>query len=306
MLEGIELTPKGLKEVYKDKKVSEQSELDFQLLEHESPVVRAFVYDRVTRNYNENTEDLQRFVAQLKSENDPLVVAAGIKSLFNNLKVSAELYNFVKSSAQNANANVRANAALALCNSNNKMLDGIFDEALKLLNDSDKDVRKNVCKYLPAFGNEAIVPKLAQILSSNDENDLAIHGDCLDGLVSMWYNYPMFDRQSEAAYLATLNYLKTTPRSKKVPAWNGMSKLGNSADKKPAWKEAATYFNANDVVAVMSEIAKDSAADVNARKAAIKSVAALGSKEDLETLNNAIEDADKLVKKAVLDALAKK
>lgn len=305
LLDGIELTPKGLKTLYVGKKVEEAVEFDLKLIKHESEIVRAFVFDRVTRNYNENQKELQIFVAALKAEKSPKVIAAGLKSLMNNLKVSSDLYEFTKECAKHDDKDVRNSAALTLSNSNNKSVDGIFDEAIKLLNDSEKDVRKTVCKNLPHLGNEAVIPEIVKILTSSEQKDIDIHGDCLDGLVSMWYNYPAFDSQSEAAYKATLDYLKTTPRTNNVPAWNGMGKLGYNADKKPDWKAGATYFKAEELVSVMSDIAKDAAVSFNARKGAIKSIAAIGSKADLEALNAAIDESDSKTKKAVADALAK-
>ncbi len=305
LLEGIELTPKGLKTYYEGKKIEEVVVLEQQLIKHESEIVRAFVFERTVRNYSENQKELKNFVAVLKAEKSPKVIEAGLKSLMNNLKVSADLYEFTKECAKSDDKVIRSSAALVLSNSNNKSVDGIFDEAIKLLNDSDNDVRKVVCKNLPRSGNEAVIPEIVKILGSSEQKELDIHGDCLDGLVSMWYNYPVFDSQSEAAYKATLDYLKTTPRTNNVPAWNGMGKLSYNADKKPDWKAGATYFKAEDLVAVMFEIAKDPEASFNARKSAIKSIAAMGAKTDLEALHAAIDEADIKAKNAVEDALEK-
>lgn len=306
LLEGVELTSKGLKSLYDGKKYSEVDELDFLLLGHDNEEVRTFVYNRSIRNYSSNSDELQKFVAYLKGEKNAEALEAGLKSLSNNLKVSPDLYEFAKTCAKSDDTSVRAMAAYALSNVNNKSVSGIYDEAIKLINDPENDVRKVVCEELPRSGNEAVVPELVKILKSTDDKDVAIHGECLNGLVSMWYNWPIFDNYSEAAYNATLDYFKTTPRTKKIPAWTGMSKLGNNY--KEEWKTTATFVNLDDIVAVMADVAKDDNADSMVRRSAVKAIGVFGTKADLESLNAAMGDSKDSanVKKEIESAIAKK
>lgn len=311
LLEGVELTPKGIRTIYKDKSYQENNATDLILLEHESPEVRAFVYNRSTRNYSKGDEELAKYVQHLQAEKDPTVLAAGLGSLMNDLKASDDLYKLALAAAKHENAKVRARAAYALSSTNNKSVEGIYDEALKLLNDSDKDVRKTICQRLPEHGNEAIIPELVKILNSNEEKDAEIHDGCLDGLIAMWYDWPFFKSHSEAAYKATLQYFKKKPRGKNNPPWNGFSKLHWGFEKASVeWMKASPYFKAEDVASVMVDVAKDPAVEWLARKSAVDVVVAFGTKKDLEKLNAAIVDTtkfeDRSVKKAVVDAIAKK
>ena len=312
LLEGIELTPKGpkgLKTLYTGKSLAEQTSIDMTLLTHESPVVRAYVYNRVTRNYSENSNELVGFVKQLQNEKDPTVLAAGIRSLMNTPRQNSDFYTLVLAAAKHENADVRNSAAIVLSNVNNKNVAGIYDEALKMLfNDSDKKVRGTICSELPRFGNESIIPEIAKIIYSEEEKDVAIIGDCLEGLIRMWYSSPSFDQHSEAAYKETLKYFNKKPRGKNNPPWNSLSRLLKGYENASAeWKEASSYLKPEEIVAAMVDIIKDPGADKITREYAIKVIPNFGTKKDLEKLDAALTDtADRnaqSIKKKIAEAI---
>lgn len=308
LLEGVELTPKGLKTLYTGKSTAERRQIDMTLLTHESPVVRAYVYNSVTRNYDKGDAELDKLVKQLQGEKDPTVLAAGIKSLMNNLGRSSDFYTLVLAAAKHENADVRNSAAIVLSNVNNKNVAGIYDEALKMLNDSDKKVRGTICSELPRFGNESIIPEIAKIIYSEEEKDVAIIGDCLKGLIRMWYFWPSFDQHSEAAYKETLKYFNKKPRGNNNPPWSSVSLLNKSSEKASAeWKEASSYLKPEEIVAAMVDIIKDPGADKITREYAIKVIPNFGTKKDLEKLDAALTDtADRnaqSIKKKIAEAI---
>ncbi|MCQ2097357.1 MAG: HEAT repeat domain-containing protein [Fibrobacter sp.] len=309
LLEGVELTPKGLKTLYTGKSTAEKSQIDMTLLTHESPVVRAYVYNSVTRNYDKGDAELDKLVKQLQGEKDPTVLAAGIKSLMNNLGRSSDLYNLVFAAIKHENVEVRKSVAIVLSNSNNKNVAGVYDEALKMMfNDSDKKVRGTICRSLPDFGNESIIPEIAKIIYSEEEKDVAIIGDCLEGLIRMWYFSPFFDQHSEAAYKETLKYFNKKPRGKNNPPWNGLSRLLKGYENASAeWKEASSYLKPEEIVAAMVDIIKDPGADKITREYAIKVIPNFGTKKDLEKLDAALTDtADRnaqSIKKKIAEAI---
>ncbi len=293
----------ALKALYAGKKTAESSAIDIQLLKDSAPEVRAYAWNRATRNYDNESDELKALIDNLKAEKNPEVLAAGLKSLMNNLKVSTDLYSFYKECATHSDAKVRGGAAMGIINSNNASVDGIFDEAMKFLNDADKTVRGNACRDLGRLNKpEAVVPALDKILQSNDENDVAVQDKCFEGLMNMWYNAPMFDKFDESAYKASMNYLKKTPRTDKVPAWQVVSPFKKAP--KDSWKNLAKGFDAKALVATLTDIVKDENAGKMLREYAIEAIGAQGEKADLEALNAALTD-DKL-KAKVTKALEKK
>lgn len=293
----------ALKALYTDKKGPERHEIDMQLLKDSAPEVRAYVWNSVTRNYNDENDELKALASNLKAEKDATVLAAGLKSLMNNLKVSTDLYSFYKECATHSDAGVRGGAAMGIINSNNASVDGILDEAMKFLNDADKTVRGNACKDLGRLDKpETVIPALDKILQSSDENDVAVQDKCFEGLLYMWYNAPMFDKFDESAYKASLNYLKKTPRTDKVPGWQIVSPFKKAP--KDSWKALAKGFSSKDLVSALTDIVKDENAGKMLREYAIEAIGVQGEKADLDALNAALTD-DKL-KAKVAKALEKK
>lgn len=56
--------------------------------QHEAPAIRVLAYGTITRNYDSENDDLKFFIDLLKKEQDTKVLAAGLHSFMNNLKVS--------------------------------------------------------------------------------------------------------------------------------------------------------------------------------------------------------------------------
>lgn len=157
--------------------------------------------------------------------------------------------------AKNENAKVRRRAALAIGNSTNKTLDGAVDAVISLMDDSDNEVRKVAYQYSGMLENDRVVEPIVKLLKN--EADSELHGSGIEGLVSLWYDYPQHKNTSEAAYRATMDYLRNEPRNDKVPYWTAIGSFASKNEKNyDAWREKATYFNPDEIMQVMTNIVK--------------------------------------------------
>lgn len=250
--------------------------------QHEAPAIRVLAYGTITRNYDSENDDLKFFIDLLKKEQDTKVLAAGLHSFMNNLKVSQELYEFYKACASHEDASVRSGAMMGLINSNNKSVAGIEAEAVKFLDDKDEKIRMDACKGLARANNAAALDKIDAMLKANEASQAKLLGSCAEGLEALWYDAPFFKNFDARAYNMTLTYLKS-PRSKDIPAWQVISNLKKAP--KPEWfKLSDGVYKAADVTAVLVDIAKDKNAPKMAREYSIEAISVHGSKADLKAL----------------------
>lgn len=239
------------------------------ILESDSPQVRGYGISLITSLTGVSDKNLELAKKLIANETNTYVLYNATKALSNEARSSKEVADFLIKMASNENAKIRTAAANALGNSWSKGVEGAADTIIKLMNDSNKDVRKTACRYSGKLADESVIEPLVAIL--NNENDADIHGSCIEGLVYLWYDYPFFENTSEKAYKATMDYLKKTPRTDKVPAWTavGAFKTTSTQDSFKKWKEKATYFNTDEVYNVMVDIIKDENAAYLARTSAI-------------------------------------
>lgn len=266
----------------KGKSHQEANEIDRAALQHEDNAIRILPYARVTRNYDSDTEELKFFTEQLKNEQDVKVIAAGLRSLMNNLAVSPELYEFYKQSASHADATVRNAAMMGIINTNNNSVPGIEVEAVKFLDDKDQKNSIDACKALARANNVAALDKIDSMIKAYDVSQAKLLGSCAEGLITLWYDAPFFKKFDARAYNMTLTYLKS-PRSKDMPAWQVISPLKKAP--KPDWfKLSDGVYKASDVATVLIDIAKDKNVSKMTREYAIEAIGIHGTKADLEAL----------------------
>lgn len=260
-----------------------------KLLTSEYPQVRGYGISLITSLTGVSSNNLELAKNLIAKETDPYVLYKATEALSNEAKSSKEVADFLIKMASHENAKIRVKAAYALGNSWSKGVDGALDTILKLMNDTDMDVRKAACKNSGKLEDEAVIEPLVKILNNPDEADL--HGSCVDGLVTLWYDYPFFKKKSEKAYNATMNYLKKTPRTDKVPAWTavGSFKVTSTQDAFKTWKQEATYFKEDEIYNIMVDIIKDANANYLARTSAIEVIKAHCSAEKFNSLKAVVD-----------------
>lgn len=300
---------KVISEVSRGRKRPEQTDAIFtKLLKNSSPSVRGVVVQEFGGLFGMSAETASKLVKALNGEQNVFVLKQGIRTLANQLKYD-DVKQFVLGQIGNPDKEVRKAVGLSVANSWSKGIDGVNDAVRKLLEDGDDDVRKTVLGYVGQLADESFIPDLVKVL--DDPKQGKLHGDAMRSLYTMWYDYPQHKNTSKAAYEATVKYLKTTPRSKDIPAWQTVGQLATRNEKAyEAWKSKATYYNNAEFLKLMMDIAADPNANWLGRSPAVKVIAKIGTKADLEKLKGIVsaneDDKDrKLVLSSIEDALKK-
>lgn len=300
---------KVISEVSRGRKRPEQTDAIFtKLLKNSSPSVRGVVVQQYGGLFGMSAETASKLVKALSAEKNAFVLKEGIKTLANQLKYD-DVKQFVLGQIGNDNKEVRKAIALSVGNTWNKGIDGVNDAARKLLADGDDDVRRTILGYVGQLNDESFIPDLVKVLDDPEQGKL--HGDAMKSLYTMWYDYPQHKNTSKAAYEATVKYLKTTPRTRDIPAWQTIGQLANRNERAyNAWKAKATYYNNAEFVKLMMDIAADPNANWLGRGPAVKVIAKIGTKADLEKLKgivsaNADDKNQKNVLNSIEDALKK-
>lgn len=269
-------------------KLPSPSEYVEPLLKSEAPQVRGYAISNVGSILGVSDSHIAAAKELLKNEKNPYVICCAVRALANEGGKDADIGKFLLNSAKNENSKVRKQAAMAIGSSWNKNLNGAVDTMITLMSDSDKDVRSRAYEYAGGLGDEKVIEPIVNML--NNPEDAELHGNGIDSLNKLWYDFPFHESTSEAAYRATMDYFKTTPRTKDVPSWTAVNSLKNKNDSHyDEWRAKATYFNANEFAQIMTEIIKDTNANSFARSGAVENIAAHCSKETFDSLAAVID-----------------
>lgn len=286
------------------KRTDSQAAIVDKLLSYPSPQVRGIAVQQYGGLFGMTAETASKLVKALENEKTPFVLKEGIRTLANELKHD-DVKNFVLGQIDNEDKFVRKSVAISVGNYWSRGFDGVKEAALKLMGDKDEEVRKTILSDVGQLADDSFVPELVKVL--NDPAQSKLHGDVMKSLYTMWYDYPQHKNTSKAAYEATVNYLKTKPRTKNIPAWQSVGGIQNRNDKEyAAWKAKATYYNNAEYLKLMMDIAADPDANWLGRTPAIKVISKIGTKADLEKLKATISgNSNDKDGKRVLDAIEK-
>ena len=282
------ITDEAIKAIESKAKPSQEKYIE-KLIKSQSPQVRGYGLSLMPSLTGISSKNLELAKELIKNETNNYVLYQATKALSNEAKNSKEIADFLIKMAEHQNAKIRTAAAGALGNSWSEGVEGAVQTVIKLMNDTDKDVRKAACRNAGKLNDESVIEPLVQILNNPDDAD--IHGSCIEGLVTLWYDYPFFKKTSEKAYNATMDYLKKTPRTDKVPAWTavGTFKTTSTQNAFTEWKQKATYFNTDEIYNIMVDIIKDGNANSLARTSAIDVIKAHCSEDKFKELKSVID-----------------
>ena len=282
------ITDEAVNEISSSAKPSQEKYIE-KLIKSESPQVRGYAVSLMPSLLGVTSKNLELVKELIKNETNEYVLYNAIKALSNEAKNGKEIAEFLIKMSENENTKIRLAVASALGNSWSEGVEGAVSTVIKLMNDEDKDVRKVACKNAGKLNDESVIDPLVKILNNPEDSD--IHGSCIEGLVTLWYDYPFFEKYSEKAYNATMDYLKKTPRTDKVPTWTaiGSFKTTSTQSSFTEWKQKATYFNTDEIYNVMVDIIKDGNANWLARTSAIDVIKAHCSEEQFKELKTTID-----------------
>ena len=256
-------------------------DLVFEMMKHEAPQLRRWALIKTYSLYGMNSQHLNAIKELIANETNLYVIHEAIKALSNEGS-DPVVGQYLLDMAKHENAKIRKDAALALGNSWSKSIEGAVDAIITLMNDSDLEVRKTACKWSARLADEKVIDPLVVIL--NNDADAKLHGDCMNALAALWYDYPSFKNTSEKAYNAFINYLKKTPRTENIPNWTSLSPISTKGSAYEDWKAGTKYFNVKNFCAVCTELIKDNNTNWLLKDAAIKAIALHGTKTDLQAL----------------------
>ena len=280
------------------------------IIANDSAKVRAYYYSKLGNVFfDESTAYYAPIKAKILAETEAIAIAYAFRYLASNFRSDAEFCNFVLSHKDNENAMVRKWFSSAVTYLQPADKTPFVDAVIKLLGDEDVDVVTEAALNCGTLEDDRLVEPLAKILK--DENLADAHDDALTSLIRMWYDYPAHDNYSEAAYKATMDYLKGDYASADLPSWLGLSKMATKGTKYDAWAAKATYVNNDEIVEAAKNIFEDEAKARLVRTQCISIIGVFGDKADLEALQATIDKvesaSDKSSYQSKLDAeLAKK
>ena len=223
----------------------------------------------------------------LDKETDQAVLYAAIDSL-SSCGEDPYFAKFFIKMAENENPLIREQAAFAIGNQWSIGAEGMEEAIVKLMKDEDITVQETACSRAGELANDQLIEPLVEIL--NDPEQIDLHDECIESLMTMWLDAPFYNNMSEAAYRATIDYLSTTPRTEGVPAWDAVFRLRNIDEEDlDEWKTKATYYDSDEICNIMIDILADPEADWLARNQAISVIIKIGSDAQKETLKSTVE-----------------
>ncbi|MBQ4408487.1 MAG: hypothetical protein II852_15920 [Bacteroidales bacterium] len=234
-----------------------------------------------------------KILTALNSETNLYVINAGIQSLQDEISNDANVAKFILSKAGHENLQIRLSVAQAICKKSNLGVPGVTDAIRMLMTDPENRVRSSILELIGNLGDETFIADLAKIL--NDVAQAYCHRSTLKSLFKLWYNTS--GKSSPAAYNVTIEYLTQKPRTNQIPVPDAISYMyfaqALSSDyyveKYNEWKSKNDFYSESQWIEIMTDLATDNNAAQQVRTSAIKEVAKIGTKENLETIKKAVE-----------------
>jgi hypothetical protein len=219
-----------------------------RMIDHRSPAVRVQAASMVRMDV------LARAAA---SERDPRVLEAFVRIAGKQAR-NPDAGSLLRVATRHPDGGVRLDAVDAIA-ANPNMTSGA--ETLVALAETDPDlrVRRAACEQAGRFSAVAVLPLFER--ATANVTDPSFYAACMEGLASMV-------NTSEPAYRLFLRRIAESPRSEHTPPWTVMS-IFCDIEARPAYVDAA------EVRRVFAGVIADRRASMQARSAAIESLAGL-------------------------------
>jgi len=264
-------------------------ELGKRLLANPSPAVRL----ETAKLMGADRASRDAIVEVARTDAHPGVRQALVRELADEGARNPSVASMLFAASSHPEVAVRREAVAALTSPANRSLPGGAERLVAIVeSDPDPALRREACTQAGKLGNPVLLPMYERATAS--VADPAQYAACMEGLVAMFHNPPMFDTSNEQAYRMFLRELSETPRSEASPPWSVTSAFcyySHEADltKLSAWKQQAPWFDATEVKQVMGSVITDTAASWQARVAAVESMVGLGAtKAELASLSSAV------------------
>lgn len=276
-------------------------------LQSPEPVVRGKVLFYVAPSIEKDERIMAKILDLAKTEKDPYVIKE-IASTLSLYMENKEVAKFMFESSNHDHPAIRFEAIEGL--SLSEGIDGSLERIIEMMDDEDEEVRKKAYRRVGHLRDDGAIDYIVEVLMDPEKTDY--HEDCMTSLVQLWLGYPFYEQKSEKAYNATIDYLNYSPRSKDMPYFKAINFLNQVKRKNKSdiesfeeWKGNSSYYNSDDLVEPMFQIAKDPEIYYLACEYAIEVVNNYGSKEDFAKLKGVLETSTHPEKEKVLETYNK-
>ncbi len=233
------------------------------------------------------------YIDALRSESEPTVLVQLVTGLHLGARKSDRVKKVLVSLIDHGDSRVRE-AVLRRFSDHEvaKGTPGIFERLATVVEkDADDRVRAEACASLAATENDAAIPIFEKMLAAPDTPKEVFAG-CFEGAIQMWVGSPYPKKPSKVAYEATMKILERPGRSKDLPPWRGMSKLGLAKtefktydrDGKAWFDTAKAFYDKARLVRALEGIALDEKAEFLPRSSAMSALRQLGEQKRLKAM----------------------
>ncbi len=205
-----------------------------KLMGHENATVRLYAAGTLSSFFGASDATVKTVLEYGPKEKNPAVLRKLVRAVGSKMKKYPEVAKFVMGLATNESPMVRIQVATYLTSTWSDGVDGTLELAMKMVaTDPDAKVRGYACSSLGRKVDERVLPTLKKFTSDKAAvKDPALHGRCLQGLASMFMQWPFSDKTSKKAFDLFTDRIATKKCSKKVPSWMAISGLSFMADPK--------------------------------------------------------------------------
>ncbi len=244
-------------------------------VKHASAAVRIQSASLMGSIFGASNENQNAIVAAAKVEKDARVLKAMLRTVASSISKNEQVKALILASAGHENPKVRTEVVSALTSTWAKKAEGTLEKAMEMVEkDADATVRRYGCSRLGARGDERALPLLEK-MTRDPKPDPKLYGDCVKGLIGMWSSPVVHQTPSKKAYDLTIKRLKVKPRTDDNPPWAAFS--GLMWAKLPKFQDRAKWFKKPQLMAVLTDIAKDKNANWMARTGSIDAMKQLGA-----------------------------
>lgn len=255
------------------------------------------------------SEDNQKKVLDLiAKEEEPVVILQATEALKNDMAKNEIIRDFILRASHAEDYMIRNKAANALGCTASIGVPGVVERITEMMKDEHKNVRTLACTNCGHLADPSLVAPLKAVLDDPNE-DAGVKAGAVAGLAYLCYDYPMHENVNEEAWNVLIEYFSKTPRGKDAPIGSGLSAISRTSEKTfAAWKEKATYYNAEQLFNLMVDIIEDADADYLLRTNAVTCAKTHGTAEQFaslaEVVNGLTDNKAEQIQKAYNDAVA--
>ena len=276
---------KALAEVRKKYNLPSHEPFIDRLLANPDPSVRAKAVTLMSKFlWGTSASSKGKAVELLKTETEPIVLAAIISTFANDGGKVPEIGQFLVKCLDNSDPVVRKAVAAYSTSSWNFETPGLSEKLAELiLTEKDANARKEILERAGSLGKDVIYESYAKVLDGDESTE--IKAMAMKGLLKMWWSFPLYNTYNEKAYRKTLAFIPTIkdePANKKLLN-AALDALGQKSSDQRTLKTYATnapWFVEADVKAVLLPLVDFANIDTFSRAKLFKGIYLPGGSAD--------------------------